>query len=64
MTSRDFLGEAIERLQARVDGELSIQGVDHCEDMKLGIEALKAVKESRRIWGDRGVGTLPGETEK
>ncbi len=31
--------------------------------IKLGIEALKATQESRRLWGDTGVPTLPGETE-
>lgn len=56
--------EAIERLQARIDGEFSIQGKDDCADMKLGIEALKGVKESRRLWGDRGVPLLPGETKE
>ena len=31
---------------------------------KLSIEALKAVKQSRIIWGSRGVALLPGETEE
>jgi hypothetical protein len=29
--------------------------------VKLGIQALKAVKESRTLWGARGVPPLPGE---
>lgn len=37
---------------------------DELTALNLGIEALKAVEESRRIWGDRGVPLLPGETEK
>ena len=33
------------------------------ESSRLGLEALKAVKESRRLWGERGVSKLPGETK-
>ncbi len=36
---------------------------DLIKSVQLGIEALKATQESRRLWGDTGVPTLPGETE-
>lgn len=57
------LDETIDSLQARIDGELFIKGVDHCEDMKVGIEALKRVKANRK--GPRVIvyKELPGETE-
>lgn len=48
----------------RVDGEFSIKGVDRCEDMKLGIEALKCVKECRRLGTIHYIGLLPGEAEE
>lgn len=41
--------KAIIDLQARVDGEFNIKGVDDCEDMNLGIEALKLI-----IWIRQG----------
>ena len=42
------LQDAIKDLQARIDGEFSIKGIDTCEDMKLGIEALKRLQDNRR----------------
>lgn len=56
------LTEAIEDLQARIDGEFNIKRVDHCEDMKLGIEALKRVEDSRRLDPLYPDTPLPGET--
>lgn len=56
------LKQAIKDLQARVDGEFAIKGKDDCEDMKLGIEALKVV-QSNRIYGyPNKIPELPGET--
>lgn len=37
---------------------------EYLEAIKLLVEAGKAVKRSRLLWGDRGVPTLPGETEE
>lgn len=56
--------EAIRDLQARVDGEFSVKGVDDCADMKLGVEALKQIQELRSwswYWREK---LLPGETEE
>ncbi len=47
------LQEAIKDLRARVDGEFFIKGIDDCEDMKLGIEALKEIKwtsDTAKTW--------------
>lgn len=41
------LSQAIKDLQARVDGEFAIKGEDDCKDMKLGIEAMKAIQRHR-----------------
>jgi hypothetical protein len=56
--------EAINRLQARVDGEFSIKGVDRCEDIRLGIEAIRVyIKSQAAGWYPPGY-KLPGETEE
>lgn len=57
------IDEAINDLQARIDGEFSIKGVDDCKDMKLGIEALKAIKLSREDHLVGRLAHLQGETE-
>ena len=55
--------KAIRDLQARVDGEFCIKGVDNCEDMKLGIEALKRLQNYRTRVLVSGCRLLPGETK-
>lgn len=55
------IDKAIKDLQARVDGEFSIKGKDDCEDMKLGIEALKRITDQRRQYPEISSKPLPGE---
>ena len=55
--------KAIKDLQARVDGEFCIKGVDNCEDMKLGIEALKFRKGENEAGYLDLDDLLPGETK-
>lgn len=58
------IDKAITRLQQRIEGEFYIEGVDQCEDMKLGIEALKYFKmRQTRIHTINKI-RLPGETEE
>ena len=57
------LDEAIRREIAKRDLALKLRNRKGEEAHKLNIEALEAVKESRRLWGDRGVPKLPSETE-
>lgn len=58
------IDKAIRDLQARVDGEFSIKGIDNCEDMKLGIEGLNYIERSR-VFGQYPVNELlPGETKE
>lgn len=52
--------KAIRDLQARVDGEFSIKGVDDCSDMKLGIEALKRIEAWRNDNDEDLLWDLPG----
>ena len=59
-----IIDEAIVDLQARIDGEFSIKGVDDCKDMKLGIEALKRIKLGRDTPSGLSFTPLPGETEE
>ncbi|MBA7701822.1 hypothetical protein ES703_110569 [subsurface metagenome] len=56
------IDKAITDLQARIDGEFNIKGVDECEDMKLGVEALKRVKACRPVDLYAPEILLPGET--
>jgi len=56
------LDKAIRDLQARVDGEFSIKGKDDCEDMKLGIEAMKAIQRHRLDNMPAAFIVLKGET--
>jgi len=57
------LEKAIETLNLKAALLYQPKDKDYHDSLRLGSEALKAVVESRRLWGDRGVGTLPGETE-
>jgi hypothetical protein len=57
------LDEAIRDLKDRVSGEFNIEGKDDCADMKLGIEALKLVREMRQPGVIVNIKLLPGETE-
>jgi len=56
--------EAIRDLQDRIDGEFCIKDVDNCDDMKLGIEALKLVKVVRDSPYCPIHLDLPGETKE
>ena len=58
------INRAIRDLQARVDGEFSIKGIDNCEDIKLGIEALKAWRRLKQGHQFTTASLLPGETEE
>jgi len=58
------INKAIRDLKARVDGEFSIEGEDDCADMKLGIEALKRIKNYRAYKYLAHTTDLKGETEK
>ena len=57
------LPKAIENLKTEQHSPNLISRQVKNEAIQLGIEALKAVQESRIKWGDRGVQTLPGETK-
>lgn len=56
------LEKAIRDLQARIDGEFSIKGVEDCADMKLGVEALKREEAHRQVSKCGLKYLLPGET--
>lgn len=56
------IDKAIIDLKARIDGEFCIRGVDNCEDMKLGIEALKLIQRERLLGLNPIETRLPGET--
>lgn len=58
------LEQAMERLQMRTDGEFYTNGKDKCEDMKLGIEALKWVRRYRPRNKVDKWSLLAGESEK
>ncbi|GAH46217.1 unnamed protein product, partial [marine sediment metagenome] len=45
-----------------VDGEFSIKGKDDCKDMKLGIQALKAIQRHRHTNMPAAFIVLEGET--
>lgn len=64
MREKITLDEAIRDLRARVDGEFYIEGVDDCADMKLGIEALKRVRNNRGNSFPVLEQLLPGETKE
>jgi len=57
------LEEAIKILTGFVVNEPDIWEPDEENALKLGIEAFKAVERNRKLWGDRGVPTLSGETK-
>ncbi|MBA7549683.1 hypothetical protein ES705_42175 [subsurface metagenome] len=56
------LSKAIKDLQARVAGEFSIKGIDDCEDLKLAIEAMKAIQRHRHTNMPAAFIVLKGET--
>ncbi|GAI73920.1 unnamed protein product [marine sediment metagenome] len=56
------LSKAIKDLQARVDGEFAIKGKDDCEDLKLAIEAMKAIQRHRHTNMPAAFIVLKGET--
>lgn len=58
------IDEAIERLQSRLSGYPREDASENMDDMKLGIEALKCVKEIRHHPFPDTVLKLPGETEE
>lgn len=58
------IDKAIRDLQARVDGEFSITGIDNCEDMKLGIEALIFTRNVLKLMPIVFPLPLPGETKE
>lgn len=59
-----IIDEAIRDLKARIDGEFSIEGIDDCQDMKLGVEALKLLKWIRDGHIPAPDFLLPGETQE
>lgn len=56
--------KAIEILQSRVDGECYYYDPSDTDDIKLGIEALKAIVHSRELHGISLFNPLPGETKE
>lgn len=58
------LQKATKDLQARIDGEFNIKGVDDCKDMKLGIEALEEIRRARVVSLFPENHQLPGETKE
>lgn len=58
------LKEAIERLQARVEGEFPATDPENVDDMKLGIEALERIEVGRNNPGTRWNELLPGEAKE
>lgn len=62
VTSEEIsIDEAIRDLRARIDGELCFKGVDKCEDIKLGIEALRREQHNRSFEQTSIKALLPGE---
>jgi hypothetical protein len=58
------IDEAIKELQERADGESSNKATNYGEDILLGIEALKKIKEWRHYSNPYVKGLLSGETEE
>jgi len=56
------LEKATAIINREIDGRLLNDPAELRDAQKLGIEAMKAVKRSRILWGARGVNILPGET--
>lgn len=58
------LETAMERLQARADGELSLDDPSNVDDIKLGREAIKEIIAARTYSVGLIPEKLPGETEE
>ena len=57
------IDKAVEILENDYSDLTIFQMPDFIKAIELGIEALKATRQSRVKWGNRGVSLLPGETE-
>lgn len=59
------IDEAINNLKARVKGEFYIpmDVVDDCQDMKMGIEAMKKIKSWRTLFPNPTPTILKGEVD-
>lgn len=58
------IDKAIEILVIHNDHNPDFTDAERQEAHQLGIEALKAVKDSRSLWGNRGISELPDETKE
>lgn len=57
------IDDAIEGLQRQQNSKVAFGFRLHVEALQLGIEALKAVKESRNVGSVVTIPLLPGETK-
>jgi len=58
------IDEAIEILELELHPSVKLSTHSSKDAVKLGIEALKRIQNSRRVWDVWNLGPLPGETKE